>query len=126
MREIVNAILYLVKTGCQWRMMPKDFPKWQLVYYYFAKWKKDGTIEYIHESMVESIRLKAGKKEEPGVDILDSQSVKTTDVSCSGTGFDAGKRIKGRKRYIIVDTPGLILCVWFIVQQYRIEMEVCR
>ena len=109
--EIVNAILYLVKTGCQWRMLPKDFPKWQLVYYYFSKWKKDGTIEYIHESLVESIRLKTGKKEEPTVGILDSQSVKTTNVSCAETGFDAGKRIKGRKRNIIVDTLGLILCV---------------
>jgi putative transposase len=111
LREIVNGILYLVKTGCQWRLLPSDFPKWQSVYYYFAKWKKDGTIETIHESMVEKIRVKVGKKEEPTVGILDSQSVKTTDVSCSETGFDAGKRIKGRKRSIIVDTLGLILCV---------------
>jgi putative transposase len=111
LRQIVDGILYLVKTGCQWRMLPSDFPKWQLVYYYFAAWRKDGTIDYIHESLVETIRVKAGKKEEPTVGILDSQSVKTTDVSCSETGFDAGKRIKGRKRSIIVDTLGLILCV---------------
>src|SRR5258708_23734465 len=69
LRKIVNAILYLVKTGCQWRMLPSDFPKWQIVYYYFAKWKKDGTIEHIHESMVGKIRIKAGKKEEPTVGI---------------------------------------------------------
>jgi putative transposase len=111
LREIVNAILYLVKTGCQWRMLPPDFPKWQLVYYYFARWKQDGRIEYIHEILVEYIRVKAGRNEEPTVGILDSQSVKTTDVSSADTGFDAGKRIKGRKRNIIVDTLGLILCV---------------
>jgi len=111
LREIVNAILYLVKTGCQWRMLPKDFPSWSLVYYYFCKWNKDGTIECIHESLVEKIRVKAGKKEEPTVGIMDAQTVKTTCVSSENTGFDAGKKIKGRKRHIIVDTLGLILCV---------------
>ncbi len=112
LREIVNAILYLVKTGCQWRMLPSEYPAWQWVYHYFSAWKKAGIIDQIHERLVESLRVKAGRKEEPTVGILDSQSVKTTDVSCAETGFDAGKRIKGRKRSIIVDTLGLILCVW--------------
>lgn len=111
LREIVNAILYLVKTGCQWRMLPADFPKWQLVYYYFTSWQKDGTIEHIQECLVEKIRVKAGKREEPTVGILDAQSVKTTSVSFASSGFDAGKKVKGRKRNIIVDTLGLILCV---------------
>jgi putative transposase len=111
LREIINAILYLVKTGCQWRMLPKDFPAWQLVYYYFCKWNKDGTIEQIHESLVEKIRVKARKNEEPTVGIIDAQSVRTTCVSSVSSGFDAGKKIKGRKRHIVVDTLGLILCV---------------
>src|SRR2546423_4700690 len=95
LREIINGVLYLVKTGCQWRMLPKDFPKWQLVYYYFRVWKRDGIIEDIQQSLVERIRKKAGKKEEPTVGIIDSQSVKTTLVGSENTGFDAGKRIKG-------------------------------
>lgn len=109
LREIINAILYLVKTGCQWRMLPKDFPRWQLVYYYFCKWNQNGTIEQIHESLIEKIRVKAGKKEEPTVGIIDAQSIRTTCVSSQSSGFDAGKKIKGRKRHIVVDTLGLIL-----------------
>ena len=111
LREIVNAILYLIKTGCQWRMLPKDFPKWQLVYYYFSTWKKEGTLEDIQLSLVEKIRNNKGKAEEPTVGIIDSQSVKTTLVSSENTGFDAGKKTKGHKRHIIVDTLGLVLCV---------------
>ena len=81
LRQIVNAILYLVKTGCQWRMLPHDFPKWQLVYYYFTKWKEDETIAFIGEALVEKLRVKAGRKQEPTVGIIDSQSVKSTLVT---------------------------------------------
>lgn len=111
LQEIVNAILYLVKTGCQWRMLPGDFPKWNIVYYYFSTWKKQGILEQIHESLVEKIRKKHGKNEEPSVGIIDAQSVKSTLVSSQDKGFDAGKKIKGIKRHIIVDTLGLILAV---------------
>lgn len=111
LREIVNAILYLVKTGCQWRMLPGDFPKWTIVYYYFSVWKKNGILEEIHESLVEKIRKKQGKNEDPSVGIIDAQSVKSTLVSSENKGFDAGKKIKGIKRHIIVDTLGLILAV---------------
>jgi putative transposase len=111
LREIVNAILYLVKTGCQWRMLPGDFPKWTIVYYYFSVWKKNGVLEEIHESLVEKIRKKQGKNEDPSVGIIDAQSVKSTLVSSENKGFDAGKKIKGIKRHIIVDTLGLILAV---------------
>lgn len=88
-----------------------EFPKWQLVYYYFSTWKKSGTIEHIHESLVEKIRIKQGKKEESSVGIIDSQSVKSTLVSSQSRGFDAAKKIKGVKRHIITDTLGLILSV---------------
>ena len=111
LREIVNAVLYLVKTGCQWRMLPGDFAHWKIVYYYFSTWKNKGLWEEIHESLVERIRTANGKKEEPSVGIIDAQSVKSTLVSSEDKGFDAGKKIKGIKRHIIVDTLGLILAV---------------
>jgi putative transposase len=111
LREVVNAILYIVKTGCQWRMLPKDFPKWEIVYYYFSSWKKKGLWEEIHESLVERLRKRNGRDEEPTVGIIDAQSVKNTLVSCEDKGFDAGKKIKGIKRHIMVDTLGLILAV---------------
>ena len=111
LREIVNAILYIVKTGCQWRMLPGDFAPWKLVYYYFSCWKKSDFFEIIHESLVEKVRVLEGKKEEPTVGIIDAQSVKNTLVSSEDKGFDAGKKIKGIKRHIIVDTLGLVLAV---------------
>ena len=111
LREIVNAVLYVVKSGCQWRMLPGDFAPWKLVYYYFDTWKKNGIFELIHESLVENTRLKHGKKAQPTVGIIDAQSVKSTLVSCENKGFDAGKKIKGIKRHIIVDTLGLVLAV---------------
>ena len=92
-------------------MLPGDFPNWSIVYYYFSTWKKNGTLEDIHESLVEKIRKKQGKNEEPTVGIIDAQTVKSTLVSSEDKGFDAGKRIKGIKRHIIVDTLGLILAV---------------
>jgi len=111
LREIVNAILYLVKAGCQWRMLPGDFPQWTIVYYYFSVWKQNGILEEIHECLVEKIRKQRNKKEEPSIGIIDAQSVKSTLVSSQDKGFDAGKKIKGIKRHIIVDTLGLILAV---------------
>lgn len=119
LREIVNGILYLVKTGCQWRLLPGDFPRWQTVYYYFSAWKRNEIWEQIHESLVERIRKKAGKNEEPTVGIIDAQSVKSTLVSSQEKGFDAGKKIKGIKRHIIVDTLGLILAV--VIQSASVQ-----
>lgn len=98
LREIVNGILYMVKTGCQWRMLPGDFPPWKPVYYYYDTWKKNGIFEVLHQSLVERTRLTQGKKEQPTVGIIDAQSVKSTLVSSQQRGFDAGKKIKGIKR----------------------------
>jgi len=122
LREIVNAILYLVKTGCQWRMLPGDFPKWPIVYYYFSVWKHDGILEQVHESLVEKIRNREGRNEEPSVGIIDAQSVKSTLVSSEDKGFDAGKKIKGIKRHIVVDTLGLVLAV--VIQSASIQDRV--
>jgi putative transposase len=119
LRDIVNAILYVVKTGCQWRMLPGDFPSWRIVYYYFSKWNKQGVIEEIQLSLVEQVRKKSGKKATPTAGIIDAQSVKNTLVSSESKGFDAGKKIKGIKRHIIVDTLGLILAV--VIQSASVQ-----
>jgi putative transposase len=111
LREIINGIFYLVKTGCQWRMLPGDFAPWKSVYYYFSVWKKSGFFEILHELLVERVRVKQGKQEEPTVGIIDAQSVKNTLVSSQDKGFDAGKKVKGIKRHIIVDTLGMVLAV---------------
>jgi putative transposase len=119
LKEIVNAILYLVKTGCQWRMLPADFVPWQTAYYYFSVWKKGEIFEIIHEALVEKTRVMKGRKEEPTVGIIDAQSVKNTLVSSQNKGFDAGKKIKGIKRHIIVDTLGLVLAV--VIQSASVQ-----
>ena len=111
LRDIFNAIFYLLKTGCQWRMLPGCFPKWELVYYYFTKWKNYGIIEQINELIRNKIRKKAGRYESPSLACIDSQSIKTTRLGGEYRGFDGGKMIKGRKRHIITDTMGLLLAV---------------
>ena len=112
LRNIVDAILYIVKTGCQWRMLPFDFPRWEVVYYYFSRWKRAGTITQLCTFLVKTTRKKCGKEAEPSVGIMDAQSVKSTLVSSKeNTGYDGGKKIKGVKRHIVVDAAGLLLSV---------------
>jgi putative transposase len=109
-RRIINAILYVVRTGCQWRLLPKNFPKWSTVYGIFWKWRNDGTWQKIHDALRAKTRRAAGKKSTPTVAIIDSQSIRTAEGG-EERGDDAAKKITGRKRHIAVDTLGLLLAV---------------
>ena len=108
LREVVNAILYILATGCQWRALPKDFPPRSTVQGYFYRWRDDGTWHWINNALVKRIRQTVRRKPTASAGIIDSQSVKTTE-SGGPRGFDAAKRIKGRKRHIVTDTQGWLL-----------------
>jgi putative transposase len=110
MRMVVNAILYIVVGGIQWRMLPKEYPKWQSVYHYFQRWQQDHTWERIHDTLRAQVRQKAGRHKQPTAGCLDSQSVKCTAMR-GRRGYDSGKKVNGRKRHLLVDTMGLLLAV---------------
>jgi putative transposase len=112
LREILNAIFYLNKTGCPWRYLPRNFPDYRLVNYYYNKWTHNAMLERINAALRQFLREKRGRSPDPTAAIIDSQSVKGTPESAIDSGFDGGKLVKGRKRHIVVDTMGCVLAVW--------------
>jgi len=110
-RSFVNAILYLLKTGIQWRMMPTDFPKWKTVHHYFTLWRKEGLWAAIYEALRQVERDRKGRKSQPTAGCLDSESVKTGRYCSDQRSYDAGKKVVGRKRHLLVDTEGLPIAI---------------
>ena len=112
LREVLDAVLYVLKGGIQWRMVPTDCPNWQSVYGYFRRWRRDGTWRRIHDALRSQMRRCVGRHKHPTAGCLDSQSVRTSETAAPETrGNDANKRVKGRKRHLLVDTEGLLLAV---------------
>lgn len=109
-RELLNAMFYVVRTACQWRNLPKDFAPWRTVYHYFRLWKRTGLSRQIHTHLREHVREVEGRQRQASAGIIDSQSVKSTECS-EQRGYDAGKKVNGRKRHVLVDTLGLLLLV---------------
>lgn len=108
LRQVMNAMLYLERAGCAWRMLPHDFPPWQTVYTYFRNWRREGVWDQLHDLFCRTLRLLSGREEEPSAGIADTQSVKTAGNAVD-KGYDAAKKVMGRKRHLLVCTLGLII-----------------
>ncbi len=109
LRAILDAVFYVLKSGCPWRLLPRDFPPWKTVYDWFRRWRIDGTWERLNTELRRRLRSRLGRDPNPSAGIVDSQSAKTTGVGGEQRGYDGGKKVRGRKRHLLVDTEGLVL-----------------
>ena len=109
LREILNAIFYVLRSGCSWRLVPHDFPPWRSVYHCFRRFRLDGTWERMHAALRQRVRVRLERNPQPSAGIVDSHSVKTTGVGGEERGYDGAKKVKGRKRHLLVDTQGFVL-----------------
>jgi transposase len=125
MREIVNGIFYVMRAGCPWRLLPNDLPPWGTIYRWFAAWRDDGRFERINHALVMADRERVGRDASPSAAIIDSESAKTTEAG-GPRGYDAGKKIKGRKRHALVDTDGRGLVLERIRRVSKIAMVAQR
>jgi putative transposase len=112
LRDILDAIFYVLKSGCQWRLLPHDFPPWSTVYYHFRRFRLSGLWHRLFKVLHAAERKRVGKDPQPTVAVIDSQSVKTVEESAHPSGYDAHKNVKGRKRHLLVDALGLVLSVY--------------
>src|ERR671916_119696 len=109
LREILDAIFYLLRSGCAWRLLPHDFPPWKTVHHYFRTWRLDGVWEQLNAALRERLRVRQGRNPHPSAGMVDSQSARTTGVGGEARGYDGGKKVRGRERHLLVDTEGLVL-----------------
>jgi putative transposase len=110
LRSVFDAILYVARSGCQWRLLPADFPCWKTVYHHFRRWSLDGTLDLLNQALRAAARAIAGKRARPTAVVIDSQTVRS-DPHGGDVAYDAAKKTKGRKRFLCVDTLGLVLDV---------------
>jgi putative transposase len=109
LRRVLDAVFYILRSGCAWRLLPREFPPWRTVYYWFRKWRIEGTFERLNAVLRERLRTRLGRNAQPSAGIVDSQSAQTTGVGGEQRGYDGGKKVRGRKRHLLVDTEGLVL-----------------
>jgi putative transposase len=108
-RAVLNAVFYVLKSGCQWRMLPREFPPWKTVFHYFRMWRLEGTWERLNRAMRERLRVRLARDPQPSAGIVDSRSAKTTGVGGEQRGFDGGKKVRGRKGHLLVGTEGMVV-----------------
>jgi putative transposase len=109
LRRVLDAVFYLLRSGCAWRLLPREFPPWRTVYYWLRKWRIEGTFERLKTVLRERLRELWGRNAQPSAGIVDSRSAKTAGVGGEQRGYDGGKKVRGRKRHLLVDTEGLVL-----------------